>query len=64
MIKYNIQLSVKMCKRFIEDLSSKIIEKLELNDYTSKKLRSTMEECKTLRNVKKILLSSSKKSII
>jgi hypothetical protein len=37
-----------MCKRFIEDLSNKIIEKLELNDYTTKKLRQTIEECKTI----------------
>lgn len=37
-----------MCKRFIEDLANKIIEKIDLNTFETKKLLATIQECKNI----------------
>ena len=37
-----------MCKRFIEDLSNKIIEKLDVETLDNKELKETIKKCKTI----------------
>lgn len=47
-----------MCKRFIEDLANKIIEKTNLETLDTEKLRQTMKKCKTIIDQREVDLNT------